>query len=31
MNPMLEVIETVTHGMSELYMLETVHELFVRE
>ena len=28
---MLEVIEMVTHGMSELYILETVHELFVQE
>ena len=31
MNPMMEVIEMVTHGMSELYILETVHEPFVQE
>ena len=27
----MEVVETVTHGMSELYILETVHEPFVQE
>ena len=30
MNPMLEVTQKVTHGMSELYTLETFQKRFVQ-